>query len=359
MANIYSYIKKYGDVTFFDKEFNDIDSMILSILTYLELDGIVSTKRKKISLNDAIKMFIDRVDYKGFIKRGFCQKDIYKVAKSVLDTRRYRDIMLYNYVYKVNLVEQFSAVTMKLPNGITYVGFEGTDHNLVGWEEDAALCYKYPVLAQTDAINYLNRTITLFDSNVIVGGHSKGGHLALVSSMNANFFVRGKIKQIHNFDGPGLRKKEIESLNYQRIKDKYLFMVPNNSFFGMLLRHDSDYVVVKSSRRGILAHFPTAWELDDDKVVTTSLSKLSKKLEVGMLSWLERHNDEQRETMFRGIFDLIKSVGVDSVSDLKDIKYIISLIKNAKNLDEESKELFLNFLKFNLDFIFEKQKEMA
>lgn len=358
MADMFDYIKKYGDVNFFKKDFNIIDSMILSVVAYCEFEGIVSPKKNKVSLNYALKKFLETVDYKGFIKRGFCQKDIYKVAKALIDKKRYRDIALYNYVYKVTFDEQFCAVTMKLPNGITYVAFEGTDHNLVGWEEDAALCYKYPVPAQIDAINYLNKTLGIFDTHVIIGGHSKGGHLSLVSAMHANFWNKGKIKEIHNFDGPGLRKREIESDKYKKLRDKYTFMVPAYSIVGMLLRHDPNYVVVDASRRGFLAHFPTCWQIKDDQVEVSELSRISTKLEKSMLSWLENHNDQEREKMFKGVFDFIRSVGIDSVADLKKVKYLFSLVKESKNLDKESKDLFIDFLKFNLSAVLEKEKKV-
>ena len=49
------------------------------------------------------------------------------------------------------------------------------------------MAIQFPVEAQKRAISYLNRHFTFGHAPLIVGGHSKGGHLALVGSMYANF----------------------------------------------------------------------------------------------------------------------------------------------------------------------------
>ena len=71
-------------------------------------------------------------------------------------------------------------------------------------------------------IKYLNKVVSIFDKKVIVAGHSKGGHLAIVSSMYSNFIVRSKIKAIYNFDGPGLREEQIDTKKYRNIENKIL-----------------------------------------------------------------------------------------------------------------------------------------
>ena len=100
---------------------------------------------------------------------------------------------------------------------------------MVGWEEDFKLSYEFPVPAQTDAIKYLNKNISLFDKKVIVCGHSKGGNLSLVGSMYTNFLKRTKIKEIYSFDGPGLRKKEFLSKRFKQTEKKYKHFICNQS----------------------------------------------------------------------------------------------------------------------------------
>jgi len=39
---------------------------------------------------------------------------------------------------------------------------------------------------------------------MIIGGHSKGGNLALIAAMYCNFFIRRKIINVYSNDGPGI-----------------------------------------------------------------------------------------------------------------------------------------------------------
>ena len=45
--NLFSFIDKYGCYTFDEVGFTEVDNIIFSLLSYLELDGIVSRKKRK------------------------------------------------------------------------------------------------------------------------------------------------------------------------------------------------------------------------------------------------------------------------------------------------------------------------
>ena len=92
------------------------------------------------------------------------------------------------------------------------ISFEGTDKHISSFREDANLACIYPVPSQTEAINYVNKNIKLFGPKVIIGGHSKGGNLALISGMYMKKYKQHKILKIYSNDGPSIRKKEFESI---------------------------------------------------------------------------------------------------------------------------------------------------
>ena len=126
-------------------------------------------------------------------------------------------IKLYNY-RKINSDSmQFGAITMKLDDKRIYVAFAGTDTSLVGWKENFKLAYLYPGLSQKYAGSYLNKTLGWFSHNVYIGGHSKGGNLAISAAMLARSYNVRKIKAIYNNDGPGFLKEQVESKEYQKI----------------------------------------------------------------------------------------------------------------------------------------------
>lgn len=353
MENIFDYIEDNGNYLFEEKEFNSIDALILSTISYVEFNGIIENKRNYISLSDALEKFISDCDYKGFVSRGFVNKEVFKLARYLINKKRYKDIKCYYYVHNVTNDSQFSAITMKLNDGTIFVGFEGTDHNLVGWEEDFALSYTFPVPAHKDAIKYLNKVVSIFDKKVIVAGHSKGGHLAIVSSMYSNFLIRSKIKAIYNFDGPGLREEQIDTKKYRNIENKILHIVPNCSIFGLLLNHGENYYVVKSKSKDIYAHSVFTWFIQDSDFVYTELSEFSKKLEYSIKLWLEEHDDIEREKMVKEIFKLLKSLEINNFFEIFKMKNIFTLIKNSRTMDEGTKEMLKNFVVFNIDYMFD------
>lgn len=354
MSNIIKYIKKYKDITFEEETFNEIDNLILSELTYLNFDGIIPTNRNTITLELAIKKYLKQYTYRETKKEGIAQKDAYRMIRLLKDSNRYKNILIYNYIYIGNKKMQFSAMVYKYKKIFTYIAFEGTDDLLIGWKEDFNIAYTFPTVSQKAAINYLNKAMSIFDKHVIIGGHSKGGNLALVASMYCNPLKRLKIKQIYNNDGPGLRLKEVNSKEYRKIKDRYIHIVPNYSYFGVLLRNDK-YRVVKSSRKDILAHSVLTWQIDNNILATTDLSRISKNLEKGVITWLDNHNDNQRKKVINSVFKAVEDVGIDKLSSATKIKNVIKIIRNLKNIDQETKELAVDFIKFNTNYIIENR----
>lgn len=357
MANLEQYVEKYGNISFLKKEFNDIDAVILSNILYMDLEGVVPENKNTITLQEAISKFLYFCDYKEFLKRGFVQKDVYKLAKILLNKKRYASIKLQHYKRIVNDQEQFCAMCYRLPNHKLVVCFEGTDHHLSGWEEDLAMAYQYPVPSQRDAIAYLKSAVGLLDHNIIVLGHSKGGNLALVSSMYAGRFIQNKIKNIYNFDGPGLRKREFDSKNFKRIEAKLKHIVPNYSVFGLLLRHNDSFKVIQSTKKDLFAHAIFTWQVEDDHFVPAKLSTLSKNLDKSIIMWLEEHNDEKREKISKAIFSTLRKSGITNFMETAKIKNIITILKNSKEIDKETVNLMVHFIKFNISYCFTNRKE--
>ena len=346
MSNIYTYIRKYKDKTFDQELFNEIDNLVFSSLTYLNFTNIVPDSRKYITLQEAGNIFLKQNNYFTISKLGLAQQISYNILKSVVNTNRYKDVLLYNFVYFGDIDKQFGAMCIKVKKQFIYVSFEGTDNLLSGWKEDFQMCYEFPIPSQEYAIKYLNKCIKIFDKNIIVGGHSKGGNLALVASMYCNLIIRRKIKLIYSNDGPGLRKSQIESSNYKKIKDRYIHIIPNYSFVGILLRNDK-YKVIKSYRRDVLAHSLSTWQIEDNRLKEASLSNISKNLEESVIMWLDDHDDIKREKMITTVFKTLENSNIYEINDIFDFRNAINVIKNLKNVDNETKDLVVDFIKFN------------
>lgn len=350
MAGINTYIKEYGDKTFNEEKFNEIDNVILSSVVYLNFDGIVPKNKKSISLCEAGNIFLYKYNYFDVSKLGIAQKVSYKILKQIVNTKRYKDIQMYNYKYIWDTDTQFGAVCFKVKKKFIYVAFEGTDNLLSGWKEDFQMAYEFPVPSQKLAVKYLNENIKLFDKNIIVGGHSKGGNLALVSSMYCKNRINKKIKQIYSNDGPGLKKEQIESENYSKIRDRLIHLVPNYSYVGVLLRNDK-FTVIKTNRKDFMAHAVSSWQVNENEFIRENLSSISDSFRNSLLKWLDEHDLNQREKMISTVFKTLEESGIKNLNDFFNLKNAITVIRNINNIDDETKKLIISLIEFNLNNI--------
>lgn len=344
--NIYDYVKKYGNLTFEEKPFNDVDNLIFSELSYLNYTDT------SVNLRDHTLEYIGREYLKlhNFIevrKLGIAQRDAFILLKEVVKTKRYKDIIMHDYIYSTNINKQFSAMMFRINDNLEYMCFEGTDELVSGWKEDLYLTCVFPIPAQRDAINYANEHIKVFGPNIIIGGHSKGGNLALVAGMYTKTFKQFRIKKVYSNDGPGLRLKEFTSPEYRRIKRKLSHIVPEYSMVGILLRSDV-YNVVKATRKSIFSHAIATWVIDDDKPSWTTLSKKSKDLEQSVISWLMNHSDIEKDRMVSELFSAIEKANIKTTHEIIDIKKLVHLIENIRNIDDETKKLLKSLIKENL-----------
>ena len=342
--NLFSYIDKYGVYTFDEVPFNEVDNAIMASLSYVSLYGIVSPNRyNKITIRDAGNKYFELYPYKK--KLILAVKQAVKMLRAIKDTRRYSDLYLYNYIYESGDEQQFSALTIEINPKLVYVSFEGTDHLVSGWKEDFMLTYKFPVKSQRRAIDYVNKNFFFRRKEIILGGHSKGGNLALVAGMYANFWVRDRIIKVYNNDGPGLLREQYESKYYDNVKSKLVHIVPNYSIVGLLLIHDDNYIVVRSAKKGVLAHDLYNWVVKDKCFMRDELDSFSEVLDQEIVLWLNKYNRDERKRFVLAMFDIFERANIDSFVDIMNNKrLILELIAESKEISEEDREMLRDFL---------------
>lgn len=342
MSNLFDYVKKYGNETFIEKPFNDIDNLVFSTLSYLDFSK-TEINQNIYTLEYIGKEFLENNTYKDVKKLGIAMKDAYQLLELLITKKRYQEVLLSDYVYKANRDMQFCALTFEISKDLKYICFEGTDEQISGWKEDLKLASTFPVPAHIEAIRYVNEHVFLFGPDVIVGGHSKGGNLALVAGMYIKLYKSRKVKKIYSNDGPGLRMKEFSSKQYQRIKKKYVHIVPNSSVVGMLLKSDC-HQVVKSSKQNIFGHAMSTWLIEDDKLVPSELSFKSKALENNARALLELYSDEEKEEVTEYLFGAMEKADVKKTFDLFNLKKLWKIIKNLKKADSKTKSIARSLL---------------
>ncbi|MGO4921687.1 DUF2974 domain-containing protein [Bifidobacterium choerinum] len=215
---------------------------------------------------------------------------------------------------------QFAALTFRLPTGELVIAFRGTDDSLVGWKEDFNMAYRYPVPAQKHAADYLEQVAALWDGDIILTGHSKGGNVSVYAAMNAHDDVKDRIRHIYSFDGPGFPPDVVRSYEYGTIVDRITKVVPDSSIIGMLLNESprERLVVVKSDADGLGQHSCYSWQMrgDDFEIAPGGLSDSSKTFNDALNDWLGGMTQRQREHGVEALFRVLMSSGYKSTTEL-------------------------------------------
>lgn len=340
--NMFDYLKEYGNKTFKESSINDIDIMIFSLLTYLDFSNIVSRGKLKKSLKQAGYEYLYSYDEKKVSKIGTAQSDAYHMINEIVSYDRYKNVLVYGYRYYADYDTQFGAITFEIPNDYKVIAFEGTDKLISGWKEDFYLASVFPVNAQRLAIKYINEFVSILDK-VIVTGHSKGGNLALASSMYISKLKRNCIKKVYSLDGPGLRKLEFDSLEYKRIKDKYIHIIPDYSMVGILLCNDS-YKVIKSTKKDIRCHALSSWIVEGNSLIPSKQSKISLSVQDKISEFINSFNYQELKDIAKEIFLSVEKLDVSNTHEVHDFRVIIGIIRNLNNIDEVTKKNIISVL---------------
>ena len=331
MKNFLDYLQD-NNKTFKESSFNNIDSLILAYLSYFHFPNTL-TRLKDLDISKTTKVEKNRE----FIKR-------------VVTSNRYKDIESCFYVEDTNdLIEkQFSAVTFLLPNNTMYISFRGTDSTLTGWKEDFNMAFMLPVPAQKEALNYVEKITKLIPRKFYIGGHSKGGNLAVYAGCNLSNNLSTRIIKIYSHDGPGFIKEFLTTSNYQSIKDKIEKIVPSSSIIGMLLYTNENYKIIKSSARGILEHDPFSWLINENNfIILKNLSDGTVFTNKVINDFLSSLSKKEREIFIDSLFTVLKSTNLTTLDEISKnfIVKLPNILIAIYKLDDVNKKYIIKTIK--------------
>jgi hypothetical protein len=339
MKNIIGYAET--EMRRFDKKaFCAVDSLVFSQLSYVRFEQIVpppSRGAKPVRIGD-----LPRAEHFGAMFRWLSVENNRALLVALAASPRFRDVLAGGYVSRTDpdIGRQFSAITFILGDGTAYVAFRGTDETFVGWKEDLNMAVFCPVPAQQEAAAYLNETASLLPRSLRlrVGGHSKGGNLAVYAAMTCEPAVQERIAGVYNHDGPGFRKEVTCSPEFRRIEGRIQKTLPKASLIGLLLHDQERYAIVESSVSGLMQHDPFSWAVGDgDFVYTDKLTNGSKIMSRALDQWLGTLTDEKRKVFVDTLFGVLEASGAASFTELseKGRKSAAMMLASLKNIDPE------------------------
>ena len=346
MPNIMDYLEWRGDLTLDEAPLCEVDNLIFCMLSYVDLDGIVPTSSRTGSIKlraAAAEYFFTHPDV-GTRPLGFIiPADILTLFRRMARTRRFRDLQLTNYVNETSEERetQFSAVTILLPTEEAFVAFRGTDDTVVGWKEDFHLSYMDEIPAQRRAAEYLNDLDLTPDTILYVGGHSKGGNLAVWSAVHAEKHVQDKICQVYSNDGPGFSPETVQSDAYKALSGRIRVILPEDSLVGLLLEQDPRYTVIQSDRKGLFQHDGLSWKvLGGQFMRADGLSVTGKRNDTVVRDRIASMTMHERREFIRLIFTLVESTGAKTLTELHNgrVKTALTDLKTFRDMSAADQE---------------------
>ena len=364
MNKMLDYLKWRGDIPFSVAPMNEADCYLICKIGGLDFTGIIERHSEPVTFREAMDKFIKMHEGNRPLMAYLSGADYLPVMRQAAATARFGDLGLSEYINIVDprRTEQFSALTVNLPNGINFITFRGTDDNILAWKENFYLSCKDYVSAQRDALAYLRYEASLFNGPIMVGGHSKGGNLAIYASSTVELPVKDRIEAVYAFDSPGFHEVYYSTPGYKYMRDRIHKFIPKNSLVGTLLDNpDSGLTIVNCEDFGIGGHSGLKWETSPTGYVRCNeLSRSSKVFDTSIDKVLDEMDIDSRREFIDTFFDLLMSTGATTVTDLAKqrkstiLSLGIDLIKNA-----ETKQ-FLHTVLANIarDYVAETQKNI-
>lgn len=363
MNKMMDYLKWRGDIPFSVSPINEADLFLMSKIGAIDWTGIVDRDGDPVPFFYAAEQYFMRYGQEGAEKVKLAGINLIPVMKAASETERFRNLGLSGFVNIVDQrkTEQFSALVISLPDNVRFITFRGTDDNILAWKENFYLSCSDYVSAQRDALSYLRYRATLFDGPIILGGHSKGGNLAIYAACTAEETLKNRIQAVYSFDGPGFRASYYDTPGYKSIKDKIHKIIPKNSLVGTLLANPKGVRTVNSEDFGINGHDGFNWETCATGFVKcSSLSKSSRVFDTSIDSVLGEMDTESRREFIDSLFDILDSSGATTVTELtgKGKKALLSMGLDLLR-DNETKQFITTVIRqIASDYVAETQRAL-
>ena len=294
-----------------------LDALCFSMLSYLNFSDFIGKSFKEIE--DIVPQYYFNVALKSF-----------KLWKHIKKYSKYEDVKVLDFKKD----KTFSYLILNHNNEI-FIAIRGTVSGISDWKEDFEISYKkvdsyYKTKEILENVKHFEK--------LIVCGHSKGGHLAMIFGGYASKYGIENVS-IYNFDGPGfVKEKDLEVNSFS----------PTKSIVGTLFTNKNKKFV-KTTRFLIMRqHLPIYWKISKDlDFVYKKQSFISRSFENIANDWIDKTSIEDRKYFVDIIFapleesEIRKKKCVNGCHITKPKICFIDACKSYSNLSSIEKKFLL------------------
>ena len=312
--NLFGYLSRAFD-TFDERGPSDVDSLVLACMSYFRYQGDAVRFHEGVPVRDLL-----RAEQLEAMTRGLWDPEgLARLLVLVAASPRFRDVRVSDYVddFDESVEKQFSACVLRLPCGGAYLSFRGTDNTLVGWKEDFNMAFETGVPSQYAAVAYLGRVAPSIEGPLYLGGHSKGGNLAVCAAARCPEGIAERVSRVFSHDGPGFTEEALADELWKERSGLVSKTVPRSSVIGMLFERQEDFAVVESSTAGLTQHDPFSWVVEGkDFVRQEGLGRGASFVDKGLNEWIASMTRAEREGFVETLFSVLYAAGEDTFADL-------------------------------------------
>jgi len=305
MANLFDYVYWRGDLSMQALPFTPVDGLILSAFAFLPMErGVGDTLGETVGI---------------LLEQGALSGETERLAQAAAESRRFGGMPLHRFEaqFSESGQMQFAAAALLTGDNRAFAAFRGTDSTIVGWKENLNMSFSDEIPAQREATVFLNRLGRELSLPLRVGGHSKGGNLAVYAAAMCEPSVQARISRVYNYDGPGLSEAAAESTGYSSVRHKLETFLPEDSIVGILLERAERIHVVRSDARGVRQHSPFTWQVTPEGFEELeSLGRESLYAERTFRQWLSGMSREERRRFVETLYDVVSATRAKTVGDV-------------------------------------------
>jgi len=305
--NLLDYVLFYGDDDFDKKPFSVEDSIVFSLLSYLYFERVLA--------DDDIQTLSSLQDKLELISKGsLYQKKHTELFNYVIKSERYKNVKVTNPCSETNQLDyNFFAITFILDENNSYVAFRGTTTEVSDWIEDLNMTVLDEIPSQLSAKNYLEKMMGKITHQIYVGGHSKGGNLAVYAAINQKEIYQDRIVQVYDHDGPGFKHDIFKTTKNKEILEKIDKTIPQYEIVGQLLTKHSHPQIIESKQFSVFQHNLYNWRFSYGHLLTREkVNKHNKKDMEVLRNWLNQLSDEEKKAFILFLTNLLGDAKIDN-----------------------------------------------
>ena len=355
MSTLLDYILWLGDYPFSAVPFQEVDAVILCLLAYIDYSALFEHANEAL-LRDCQPM----IDADNVRVEGVGKAEAYvEILKAAAASRRFGMLRMTDYVdILVNEVPiQFSAIIYHDDSGWSFIAYRGTDNTLAGWKEDFMISFTL-TQAQELAREFAENHITP-DRAWYVGGHSKGGNLALYAARKVPANTLASIKRVFLLDGPGFCPEVLAPRETDNAAPKITRMIPGFSVIGRLFEPKLGLGrtrIIRSSASGFLQHDLATWGVDHGKLATLFETDSRSNIIHDILSkWIGDMKQEDRKTFVNEVFNALGAGGAKTLDELfnGESNGYEAIVRHFQNASESTKRIIKDLSRQAVHAIFD------